>query len=317
MTTTTREQLVAEQGFLQERLKTLPNTARLTRSSLESRLEQVAGELGQLPVPAHEPARARITFNGGPVVGTHGVVAAFGAKAVHAFADAVATVAASLTSTLKAMGPIPGRGQNQLLITNVALGSFGFELEERGDGGLPLNETTLMGAAIERTQELLRSSIADNDEALAEAAEGLDRRAIDKVRQFVEVLADDDAVCTLVHGGRSFRFADSGDVHRSMRQLSADNLSEREQTFEGRFEGVLPTRRSFEFRTVDGELLVGKIDPALAEPEAINQHLNAPAEARMLVTKAGEGRPRYLLVEFPEWDSNAPDDDGMGHARGG
>ncbi len=28
------------------------------------------------------------------------------------------------------MGPIPNRDQNQLLITNTAVGSFGFELEE-------------------------------------------------------------------------------------------------------------------------------------------------------------------------------------------
>jgi hypothetical protein len=38
---------------------------------------------------------------------------------------------ASLAAPLAAMGRIPNRDQHQLLITSTALGSFGFELDER------------------------------------------------------------------------------------------------------------------------------------------------------------------------------------------
>lgn len=302
MTTTTREQLVAERGFLQARLHALPGTALLTRRGLQSRLQQVTGELDRLPEPLRAPAKAQITFNGRPVVGTHGIAAAFGATAIHAFVEAVTAVAASLTSTLRAMGPIPGRDQNQLLITGTALGSFGFELEERGNGELPLDETTAVGDALARTLDLLRSSANEDDEALADAAEGLDRRALDKVRNFVSALADDDAVCTLQYSGRVFRFADSGQVRRSQNQLSADNLNEERRVIAGRFEGVLPTRRTFEFRDANGELVVGKIDPAVTDPHAINEHLDELVDVSMLVTRAGEGRPRYLLLVDPTWD---------------
>jgi hypothetical protein len=302
MNTTTRQQLVAEQGFLKARLEALPDRALLTRRSLEARLQEVADELSRLPEPLRAPAKAQITFNGRPVVGTHGVAAVFGTTAVRAFADAVAAVAASLTSTLRAMGPIPGREQNQLLITGTALGSFGFELEERGNGELALDDTTTVGDALARTLDLLESSAAENDEALADAAEGLDRRALDKVQQFVATLADDDAVCAVRYAGRAFRFADGGEVRRSRDQLSADNLNEQRQTVSGRFEGVLPTRRTFEFRTAAGDVLVGKIDPAFSDPHTINEHLDELVDATMLVTRAGEGRPRYLLLAIPAWN---------------
>lgn len=302
MNTTTRQQLVAEQGFLQARLEALPDRALLTRRSLEARLQEVAAELSQLPEPIRVPAKAQITFNGRPVVGTHGVAAVFGTTAVRAFADAVAAVAASLTSTLRSMGPIPGRDHNQLLITGTALGSFGFELEERGNGELALDDTTTVGNALARTLDLLQSSAAENDEALADAAEGLDRRALDKVQQFVTTLADDDAICAVRYAGRAFRFSDGGEVRRSRDQLSADNLNEQQHTISGQFDGVLPTRRTFEFRSEGGEVLVGKIDQAVTDPQTINDHLGELVDATMLVTRVGEGRPRYLLLAVPVWD---------------
>ena len=81
-------------------------------------------------------------------------------KAVNGFTEAVAAVAASLNAPLNAMGPIPNREQNQLLITNTALGSFGFELEE-----IPAVQGTLDGEstveqAIEKTQSILLAAVS-------------------------------------------------------------------------------------------------------------------------------------------------------------
>ena len=111
--------LLGERKFLQERLAELPASARITRISTESRLRVVDERLAQAPVDEREPARARLTFKGRPVIDSHGIFADFGMKAVNSFTEAVA---ASLTAPLAAMGPIPNREQNQLLITSTALG---------------------------------------------------------------------------------------------------------------------------------------------------------------------------------------------------
>jgi hypothetical protein len=143
-----RLDLLSQQKFLQARLAQLPDSARIMRISTESRLRAIAERLASEPADEREPARVRLTFDGAPVVRSYGIFADFGTKAVSGFTDAVVMVAASLTAPLKATGPIPNRELNQLIITNTALGSFGFELEEFSAGQLLFDEQSSVELAL-------------------------------------------------------------------------------------------------------------------------------------------------------------------------
>ena len=299
-----RASLTAEKSFLEARLAELPAVARLTRHSAESRLHRVEHEIARLPVSLSAAARARVTltFKGRPVLGSEGIFADFGMKAVNAFSEAVAAVAASLSAPLAARGPIPNRDLNQLLITGTAIGSFGFELQELPAAQMAtLPEATLVARALEQTQNLLLGTTAADDELLADTAAELDQRAIDKVRAFVAVLLDHQAICTLQNGDQVFRFAELGQVQASLQRLGSDNLHESVVDLDGAFEGVLPKRRAFEFRRADtGEVLVGKIGFAIERPETANHHLRQPVRIRLTQTVVGGGRPRYLLPALPD-----------------
>jgi len=300
-----RLHLLAEQTFLRRDLSETPEAARLTRMSIEARLRKVDAELAALPVDERAPARARLTFDGVPVIRSHGIFADFGMKAVSTFTEAVASVAASLTAPLAAMGPIPNRDQNQLLITNTAVGSFGFELEEYRAEQLTLEDSSPVATALERTQALLQSTLGD-DEALADIASETDPRALDKVRTFLKVLVDNSAVCALQYGGRGVRFTDVGQVSRSLARLAADNLHESEEQLRGEFVGVLPNSRSFEFRLAsDGQFIRGKVSPRVQNVDAINEHLHSPVQINVTRTQVGNGRPRYLLTQMPQWVQEA------------
>ena len=180
-----RQHLVAERTFLEARLAELPPTARLTRMSVNTQLKVLTQKLAEVE-NEREPARARLTFNGRPVIGTHGIFADFGMKAVNGFTETVAIIAASLTSEgpLAQMGPIPNREQNQLLITGSAIGSFGFELEEYR-GQPTLEGFSPVAQALERTQNLLKGTLG-TDEELADSASETDLRALDKMRSFLK-----------------------------------------------------------------------------------------------------------------------------------
>jgi hypothetical protein len=296
-----RLHLLAEQTFLHRDLAETPETARLTRMSIEARLRKVDAELAALPVDERAPARARLTFDGVPVIRSHGIFADFGMKAVSSFTEAVASVAASLTAPLAAMGPIPNRDQNQLLITSTAVGSFGFELEEYRAEQLALEDSSPVATALERTQALLQSTLGD-DEALADIASETDPRALDKVRTFLKVLADNSAVCALQYGGRGVRFTDVGQVSRSLARLAADNLHESEEQLRGEFVGVLPNSRSFEFKLADDQQIIrGKVAPRLHNVDDINGHLHQTVQIEVTRTQVGNGRPRYLLTQMPQW----------------
>ncbi len=238
MNTDQRNFLLAERETVKRMLARTPATALLTRMSDEARLRNIEVELAALPADGRSPARARLTFNGLPVIGSHGIFADFGMKAVSSFTDAVATVAASLSAPLAAMGPIPNRDQNQLLITNTAVGSFGFELEEYRAQEL-LDDESAVAVALDRTQSLLQATLGQDDE-LADIASETDPRALEKVRGFLRVLADNEAICTLQYGDKAMRFVDPGQVRRSLDRLAADNLRESQATLEGEVVGVLP-----------------------------------------------------------------------------
>lgn len=296
-----RQHLLAERTFLQRLLAKTLATARLTRMSDEARLRKVEAQLAALPADERIPARARLTFDGVPVIRSHGIFADFGMKAVSSFTEAVASVAASLSAPLAAMGPIPNRDQNQLLITSTAVGSFGFELEEYRAEHLALEEVSPVATALERTQALLQSTLGNDDE-LADIASETDPRALDKVRTFLKVLADNSAVCALQYGGSGVRFTDVGQVSRSLARLAADNLHESEEQLRGEFVGVLPNSRSFEFRLAsDGQIIRGKVAPCVQNVDAINDHLHSAVQIDVTRTQVGNGRPRYLLTQMPQW----------------
>ncbi len=304
MTRQERAQLAAELKFLQERLAGCPESAQITRKSTLSRIQVIEEKLAQEPAEPSEPAVVRITFNGRPVIGSHGIFAEFGMKAVTHFSDAVAAVAASLSAPLASTGPIPDREQHQLLITSVAHGSFGFELEayRNGTDGLPQSEAQgTMALALERTQNLLQSTVGTDDQ-LADSAAETDPRALAKVRAFLQTLADNEAICAIQAGDRGFGFTDVGQVRNSLARLGGDNLREEERILEGEFQGVLPKGRTFEFRLATGDDVIrGKLGPAIWDPDALNSRLHLPARIRVLSTRVGDGRPRYVLLSPPEW----------------
>lgn len=300
-----RQYLLAERTFLQRLLEKTPADAWLARQSDEARLRKVEAQLAALPADERTPARARLTFDGVPVIRSHGIFADFGMKAVSSFTEAVASVAASLSAPLAAMGPIPNRDQNQLLITSTAVGSFGFELEEYRAEQLTLEEASPVATALERTQALLQSTLG-NDDDLADIASETDPRALDKVRTFLKVLADNSAVCALQYGGSGVRFTDVGQVSRSLARLAADNLHESEEQLLGEFVGVLPNSRSFEFRLAsDGQIIRGKVSPRVQNVDAINDHLYSAVQIDVTCTQVGNGRPRYLLTKMPQWVQEA------------
>lgn len=294
--------LTAEKSFLEARLAELPADARLTRHSTESRLRAVTEALARTVSDVSPRAAVKLTFRGRPVLGSEGIFADFAMKAVGSFSEAVAAVAASLSAPLAAMGPIPNRDLNRLLITGTALGSFGFELKELPQQVSDWTDEATVARALKQTQDLLLGTTSADDELLADAAAEIDQRAIDKVRAFVSVLADNEAVCTLQNGDRVFRFAELGQVQAALARLSSDNLQEVVIVVEGVFEGLLPKRRTFEFRRSDtGDVVTGKVSAAIDRPEAVNDHLGEPVTVQLAQTVVGRGRPRYVLQTLPEW----------------
>jgi len=293
-----RNQLLAERASLERMIANLPESSVIDRLSLEARKAAVEEALAAAPVPAHEPARARLRFRGRPVIGSHGIFAEFGAKAVNTFTDAVAAIGASQGTALGTRGAIPNREQFQLLITGTALGSFGFELEESLKNECLFPGFSQVDHAIEQTRRIMEASLGSDDE-LTEAIVDADPRAIEALRGFLQTLVENEAVCDLELKDDVFRFRDLSQVRRSVARLQQDNIHEEDRSLVGRFLGVLPHRRSFEFQIAEPrEIIVGKVGPNIEDAGNINHVLGEDITIQVHTKRAGTGRPTYTLLSY-------------------
>jgi hypothetical protein len=198
------------------------------------------------------------------------------------------------------MGRIPNREEYQLLITNTALGSFGFELEEyQANNVLPQEEQSLVSAALEQTQAFLTATLSGNDEDLADSASEIAPRALDKIRGFLQTVADNEAVCAMQYKNQSVKFTDVGQIKRCLERLSGENLQENEEFLSGAFQGILPKSRTFEFKLEgqNDEIIKGTISKTFQNVPALNQLLDKKTQIKVIKTSVGKGKPRYLLLE--------------------
>lgn len=286
---------------LKELLESIPEERVIDRLGLEQRLIDAEQKInGQTPENLRK--KAKVTFKGAPVVGTHGIFADFASKASGALTDAIAAISAGLVDNLRYMGPIPDREKNNLLITGTALGSFGFEFE------IPkLHEDTLFPnsskaeKALEKISELFLLASSDGtDDELTSLVQEIHPRAVRKTADFLNILADSEAWCALEFNQKLFRFRDKQQVTDVIHKISEENISVSEESFSGEFQGVLPASRNFEFKT-DDLVLKGKIGPEIEEPDDLNRsYLHKPSIIKLHVTQVGQGRPKYLFSKMED-----------------
>ena len=297
MTIQEYRRIQAERAALESLLDQLPASSVIERQGLEFRRKRVEEALASQGAMPWQPARVRLTFRGKPVVGAHGLFADFGAAAVKAFTDAVTTVGASQYAPLKLRGAIPGRENYRLLITGTALGSFGFELEETPRKDM-FRELSPVELAVKRTMSILEATVG-TDDVLTDAVSDTHPRALGALRAFLKKMADQEATCTLEFKDHVFRFSDVSQVRRSESRLSKNCIDEEEQEMSGRFQGMLPARRAFEFLDeATGRTISGRIDFAVKDTDAINDILNRPAVIKVLSRRVGAARRRYVLLAY-------------------
>jgi len=300
MTRSELERLQAELATVRRMHAATPVEDAIDRGSLNARLEELEHMIANAGAQGRAPARVRLTFRGKPVVGSHGIFVGFGQDAVKRYSEAVAMIASSEEEALKAAGRIPNK--RELLITSTAIGSFGFELEEHVEDELPMDESSPTARAMDQLADVLLATQEGTDDDLADSLLDTDPRAVEKIRSFLDLLVSKEAVVNLIQDNRTVRFTQVAKVAEAKERLGEKNIHEDTQEFTGQVSGLILSKRWFEFKT-DGseETIVGKIAKDLKDASHIDSNLHRSARVRLRVTRAGQGRPKYLMNELPVW----------------
>ena len=291
--------LRTELAELDQLLSMTPESEVIDRRSLEYRRSQVQAELEANPPPPRWPVSAQLFFNGKPLVDRQGIYADFAGEAVNAFSKAVTSLAASQLAELGERGTIRNRDNYRLIVTGTSSGSFGFDIEEILDPQTSyLVDESPVELAIGQAKTIL-ASLAGDEEVIAEAIADTDERALNDLRDFLKVMVDSEAVCTLSFKNDMFRFRDVAQVRHGLDNLGTDNVHEGESEMFGHFQGFLPKVRRAEFvEDQSKDVLSCRVDRSIDKAEEINELLGLQVHVRAHFRQVGNSRPRYTIMGY-------------------
>lgn len=292
--------LLAEKKSLEQMIAQASNPNNLSVRSLRIRLQKVIDEINTID-PTRLTKKAVITFRGKPVCGSKSISADFSAKALSSLTDMIASIVASINRTLNHHGVIPNKEQHTLQITGTAVGSFGFELS------LPATQDDLFDEQKNDTsdtltylQALLQHGMSGTDDQISDLLVTLHPRAMTKVNEFLSIMQDQEALFALQFDNKLTRVDNTEQLSKLIQRFSQDNIHESDNQYHGRFIGILPKSRNFEFQQDDNTTIIkGKISQQIANPAYINhEYLDKPVTVTFHTTSFGSSKPRYELLDI-------------------
>lgn len=255
------------------------------------RLARLRTELETLGRPELTGSVA-LFFAGSPVVGSLGIKADFAGRAVEMFQDIVSKrFAASEVGDLGGRGPVPLLANSELLLTNVARGSFGVILEE-AESNESLTETQ-MKVVLDDVVQAINVAATEANEPFDELLETIDHRYLRSLGEFFELLDDKAATVRVVEGQQDRQFT-SVEIHRARERTSATQIDERDdQRLVGTLY-LLPGPRRFELVLDVGESIWGPVSRQFAA-----EHLEDVGAANDVVGRRWRIRTRIRTVTRP------------------
>lgn len=236
--------LAAIQALLEDRT---PENDPIGYMQFSQRAEEMSHRLGEIASAPPTWGEVGLFFGGRPVVGSHGILADFGAAAVSEFQNLVSSAFAAAGGTLGARGPVPQRDRTQLLITDVARGSFGFILQQADE---PQLVDTPMKEVLSRAVDLVFRVASPDLEAFESVAEDVDGRVLGSLRAFFKTLDDAGATVRFVEDQREFTLR-RDEVELARQRTENATLDETEEHITGRLY-ILPEARRFELHPLGG-----------------------------------------------------------------
>jgi hypothetical protein len=217
-------------------------------------LTQHLMEIGAAPTTT---AEVGLFFGGRAVLGSYGIYADFGAKVIAEFQTLVSSAFAAQEGTLGTRGPVPQRDRTQLLLTDVARGSFGFILQQAED---PELVDSAMKDVVSHAVDLILRVASPDQEMFESLAEDVDYRVLSSLRSLFKVVDDAGATMRIVEDRREVMLRRE-DVGLARERTESVSFTENERYATGTIY-ILPVSLRFELHPLGGgEALKGSVAP--------------------------------------------------------
>ncbi len=217
----------------------------------------IESEIQTLAIAHETRASVALLFGGKPVLGSRGISAEFAGSMLEHFQSLVTrTFAATELGVLGERGPVPLRQATDLMVTNLARGSFGFVLNELS--AQDEIQDTALKSMVDEAVSILGKVASENERDFEEASETLDSRMLISLKDFFKTLDIAQATVRLVEDDADLSL-DQAAVHRGRVRVEATSIEEAEETLEGVLAGLLPEHRKFELQVNELEMVYGTV----------------------------------------------------------
>lgn len=277
--------------------------------ALVERERELAEKIANLPL-GNKEARTILFFSGEPVKGSIGIDASFAGRVLEPFQSMVMTdYADRFHGIVGKRGCLSGEAESRMLLTGLPRGSFGLELT-RAENDELFDEEHLADTLAHVTK--LVEAAARSDEDFAAELDETAPRVVQKLREFLEVIAKGKAGLRLESG--DFRCSMSPiEANEAFNRVAGTITKEEAETQSGIFGGVLISDWRFNLTTNSGHKIAGKIDENLTQEEVVELNrsfFNELCVAHLVKTtvlfKNGRIRTTYVLrsLEAPGTSSS-------------
>ena len=220
---------------------------------LSIRKGELEKELSAVEETNEPEAKVGLFFGGRPVYGSKGILAKFAGKALDEYQDLISMrYASQTTGSLGSAGRIPLQEHSQLMITDVARGSFGFILEEIAENH-SLIDTPLKAVSEEIAELVYRISLSEDD-FFDTMVDAMDDRLLTSLKSFFKVLDDNGATLRIVEGIKEYQL-DREDVQRARLRTEVMEISEDKKEAIGRLY-FMPAAKKFELHVSDSDEVI-------------------------------------------------------------
>jgi hypothetical protein len=271
----------------------------------KARKEAIEEEIKVLSSSIREEANVAIYFGGSPVFGSKGIQVNFAGHILEEYQNLLSKVFAKHEyGNLGKRGKIPMKDISNLMVTEVARGSFGFILEEMNDQ-TEMFDTSLK-TIVEETSEILFKSSIDDQGVFEEMLENLDNRTLISLKDFYTFLDDNSATFRLVEDDKEYVF-DSLKIHLGRMRTESTSINEEEDRIFGELLGFLPLHKKFELKMENDEVIYGQVSKDALEKYnnfvrngevIINKKLDILTSKRTVTPLNREPRIIYNLIDF-------------------
>lgn len=209
-------------------------------------------------------ADAVFLFEGAPVVGRQAIEVQFATAILQSIQSTLSSLGAAMSrKPVGQRGPLAANANHPLFITGVALGSFGFIIEEEPndqDEAFATSERSAMDSFLD-----VIDAVSNKERAFDEAIDLLDHRSYSLLEKFFDRLSKSGARLKVEAVDRKLHLNDERVIVAHAR-LSDTELTEQEDEFLAKLIGLSPLKRTVELRREDtGEIVSAKAGAKLSQ----------------------------------------------------